>query len=440
MDCEQALILLVAEMDQEIQADERTVLARHLSGCADCRAAASAFRLQDADLRRAFAPRRRAVDDLAGRVIAQLRPIPNKAWGRVSWLPMLAAAAAGFLIAVLVFRSWEKAPQTARESDSQPSDKLEMESLLLAISNGAVEIQTPGSGVWQDLKTGAKVTPGSRVRTAAAVRCELRTVDGSEVRLNHSTELLFKADRLFELIQGQILTSVAEAPTPFQVAIPGATVTAVGTEFDLLCRVSKQDEWVLTVLEGNTKVEGNAKPVIVKKGERAKLASGIVVEVGQAEDLLQTTRWVNEILILKGRNNKELAKRIDDLLAQIGESKTSFLQEEEIRALGDHCVLPLTRFLQSERYRSATPKRHIAANILADLAQPWSIPDLISLLRDQDGQVRYNAARGLQRLTRETLNHAPTEWRDQSRDTMEAPYQQWQEWWQTHKHLYPVAP
>src|SRR5207302_11051128 len=109
------------------------------------------------------------------------------------------------------------------------------------------------------------------------------------------------------------------------------------------------------------------------------------------------------ILILKGRNNKELARRIDGLLAQIGATKTSFLSEEEIRALGDHCVLPLTRFLESDRYRGDAGKRHVAANILADLAQPWSIPDLIILLRDNDGEVRYHAARGLARLTQQSF-------------------------------------
>jgi ferric-dicitrate binding protein FerR (iron transport regulator) len=437
MDCEQSFVLLIAEIDQEIQAEERTLLAQHLSECADCRARAAAFRLQDSDLRQAFAGRRRAVDALAGRVIAQLPPRPANVRDRFGWLPMLAAAAAGFLVAVGIFRPWEKAPQVAADRDGKLSAKLATETLLLAVSNGAVEILAPGSGGWQELNAGSRVPVGSRVRTGPAVRCEFRTADGSEVGLNRSTELLLTAGRSLELTQGQILASVAEAPTPFQVAIPGATVTALGTEFDLLCGSA---ESVLTVLRGSTRVDGKMNRVIVEKGERAKLVGGRVREKGRAEDLLQTTLWVNEILILKGPNNKALAARIDDLLAQIGESKTSFLHEEEIRALGFHCALPLTRFLQSERYQAATSKRHIAANILADLAQPWSIPDLIKLLHDKDGHVRYQAARGLQRLTRETLNHPPAEWRDQPPEMVEALYKQWQEWWRDHRHLYPAAP
>src|SRR5262245_4895389 len=119
MDCERSLILLVADMDQEIQAEERTLLDEHLTACVDCRAAAAAFRLQDAELRRAFAPRRRAVKALASRVIAQLPPIADKVRSRVSWSPMLAAAAIGFLLAVGVFRPWERASRVVQDRDPQ---------------------------------------------------------------------------------------------------------------------------------------------------------------------------------------------------------------------------------------------------------------------------------------------------------------------------------
>src|SRR5262249_49810437 len=149
-----------------------------------------------------------------------------------------------------------------------------------------------------------------------------------------------------------------------------------------------------------------------------------------------------EILVLKGRNNPELTKRVDDLFAQIGASKTSYMSEEEIRALGDHCVLPLTRFIQSERSRAPGEKhrRVEAARILADLAQPWSIPDLIEMLGDDDKDVRFFAARGLERLTREARGPDPAAWRDKPRTDLEGALQEWQNWWQKNKDRYPKAP
>src|SRR5260370_38386602 len=108
MDCEQALALLTADIDRETQPDESVRLRAHLQECAACRASADAFRLQDADLRRLFASRRRAAAGVADRVIARLAAPPVPRGHRLPWLPILVAAAAGFLLAVLVFRPSER--------------------------------------------------------------------------------------------------------------------------------------------------------------------------------------------------------------------------------------------------------------------------------------------------------------------------------------------
>ncbi len=231
--------------------------------------------------------------------------------------------------------------------------------------------------------------------------------DGSEIRLNKQTELLFAAGRCLELIKGQLLARVVHAPSVFQVTIPGATITALGTEFDILCEPA---ESLLTVLEGSTKVEGKGPEQLVKTGEAATIING-EIHKKQVKNLLQIKSWTHEILMLKGRNNKELANRVNDLLAQLGESKTAFLDEQEIRGLGDHCVLPLTRYIQSDRSRADESRRQMAAGILADLAQPWSIPDLISLLDDSDKEIRYNAAKALKRLTQQAFGRQPEAWR-----------------------------
>src|SRR5260370_14363548 len=107
MDCEQALAFLTAAIDRETQPDENVRLRAHLQECPACRASADAFRLQDADLRRLFASRRRAAAGVAARVIAQLAASPVRSRRRLPWLPIVVAAAAGFLLAVLRFRPWE---------------------------------------------------------------------------------------------------------------------------------------------------------------------------------------------------------------------------------------------------------------------------------------------------------------------------------------------
>src|SRR5690348_7140412 len=104
MDCEQALALLHAHMDRELQPEDRPRLEAHLRDCATCWANADAYRLQDADLRRAFARRRQASAAVADRVIMHLRANGRPRTRAFPWLAVVLSAAAGFLIAVLLFR------------------------------------------------------------------------------------------------------------------------------------------------------------------------------------------------------------------------------------------------------------------------------------------------------------------------------------------------
>src|ERR1700694_4846186 len=106
MDCEQALALLMAHMGRELESGDRPRLEAHLRQCAGCRASAEAHRLQDGDLRRIFATRRQASTAVAERAIAHLPPRPARVRRHLPWLTVVLSAAAGFLIAVLLFRPW----------------------------------------------------------------------------------------------------------------------------------------------------------------------------------------------------------------------------------------------------------------------------------------------------------------------------------------------
>jgi ferric-dicitrate binding protein FerR (iron transport regulator) len=196
---------------------------------------------------------------------------------------------------------------------------------------------------------------------------------------------------------------------------------------------------VLTVIEGSTRVEGKESQVIVRKGQRTQIKEGRASKPMSVLDLVRSVDWADEILILKGRESPELFRRVEDILAQIGEAKMQLLKEEDIRRLGDHCVVPLTRFIESERSRGEKEKRHRAALLIADLAQPWSIPDLIDLLKDSDGEVRYQAARGLKRLTHLTFGAEPEQWRNRSPQAQKA-HQEWRAWWRENEYRYPKPP
>jgi hypothetical protein len=69
------------------------------------------------------------------------------------------------------------------------------------------------------------------------------------------------------------------------------------------------------------------------------------------------------------------------------------------------------------------------------MAQPWSIPQMIELLSDDDGEVRFYAARALVRLANQNMGHAPEAWRNQK-----FALDDWNKWWQEHKDRYPGGP
>src|SRR5438093_8712199 len=102
MDCNEAALLISAELDGEADDSARDLLRDHLAGCGGCRELSDAVRRQDADLLRAFRPRRRAAEAVAERVIARLPARRSSRWSPFSWGPVLLAAAAGFLVAVVI--------------------------------------------------------------------------------------------------------------------------------------------------------------------------------------------------------------------------------------------------------------------------------------------------------------------------------------------------
>jgi hypothetical protein len=461
VNCEQADNLIGARVDGEISYDDRLHLERHLEACARCRATAEAMEGLDVALDRAFVGRRHAAVGVAERVIAEfratggdgargIRPASTR-W--VRWGRPLMAAAAGFVLAVILFRGpWREAatgggqlavgPTTAPATTPQAAPVVGQ----LAVSTGAVFVCPADSQEWRPLASGGDVQAGVRVRTGPKVRCEFRMADGSEVRLNADTEVTMRSPRRVDVAGGQVFSSVRrrdDGDAFIVMAEPaGATLTALGTAFDVACAPGSRAA-TLTVVEGSVKLaaRGGAQDVI-KGGEAVRVEDGRLEDKRQVESLMRATQWVDEILVMKGRDNAELARRIDDIFAQLGHDKMWYMNAQEVRRLGDHCVVPLARYIQSDRSQKTEGdrmKRKEAARIVSDVATTASIPELINLLADNDGDVRYAAARALQRLTGQTYGLRPEQWRDQPWMACVPAVERWHGWWEKNKGLFPGA-
>lgn len=141
---------------------------------------------------------------------------------------------------------------------------------------------------------------------------------------------------------------------------------------------------------------------LVKKDEFARVEKNAIVKKDRIHDAVRATIWMDELLALKGHENPEIRARIETFLASIGRSKTTYLREREIRALGASCAAPLL------------------------------------LLQDEDGAIREHAAGALERLTGYRATQT-ARWSSDDRHNLRPFYERWLEWYARNHESYPPS-
>ncbi len=459
MDCHDVRSQLPAWLDDELNVDARDPLQAHLETCPSCRADAESLQSLDADLARAFRPQREAAARIADRVAEALQREPphtqsavaNAARSRTvlsQWTFFFMAAAAGFLLALLIF---PPSPRQIAQPDNNArhvSPSAEPSLARLVVSTGDIEVRPPGETDWAVVSGSDRFRCPSdtEVRTGVGVCCELETVDLCTIRLNEGTELTVRSRSEIELRAGQIWCSspsemslhvistaltkplVSDNPSPWSCVCP--------SNASLLSEVDSEGGCRIFTASGEIDVTMGSEQQRLKQGQVARISGGrLVIEAHHADALLSTS-WMHSLLMRKGHTSGELGDRVNRLLASVGRSKLDNLYEDEIRSLGEHCVLPLLRYVQSPLSLEDSQRRHRAMLILTDVAPTWAVGELIGLLADEDSLVRMQAATALQRLTRQTQGRAPADW-SAPLSECEATLGAWRQWWQANASRYP---
>jgi hypothetical protein len=396
---------LNAELDGELPTGDRAPLDAHLAACADCRRTRDALRLQARDLDAAFGPVRAETDALAGRIAAAVRAEPRRRPpGRL--VSLAAAAAAGFLLAFLIYR--RPAPPGAPEA-------------FLSVATGPVESLRGGS--WKALSPGAGVAAGDQIRTAPLAKCEIRTSDGSVIRLNEATEIELKGARAVHLKEGQIYAQVAPKKDPWKFSTDQCFFQSAEGALDLThdppeAMMKKFDPprpvTSLAVIEGRATLTGG----VAEQEVLPETACNVVQRTPEPAvgiDPLLRSRWVHDLLKARRKDDPEVARRVTLLLARLGRTKTPELFEQEIRSLGDRAVPALLSIATRPPPELSAYDRRAAAGILADLAGPPEVPSLVPLAGDPDGEVAEAAAKALSRITGKRMQGGDA-WRRWERD------------------------
>ncbi len=448
MHCEEYLLYLNARHDGELAAEQCAELEAHLAECSHCRAAAEGFDSIDAELRQAFAPRRAAALALTDRVLAEVRAMSDAAptpapgprrprlFGELSfadWGRTLLASAAGFLLAVALFRS-SPAPQASpghvltAATSAQPAGRM-------VLASGPVQMRAINQAPFFGCVDGSPIKPASVVRTGDNARCELSLAGGNMVRLDRNTEItLHKPDRV-EVNSGR-LWAASKAATPIEIVSYGCSIKADSPSEVAVERQPKSMR--LVVVDGAVNLSTGKESKQLAGGQQVDVAEDKVLVASSQSDPLLETAWINGMLANRSAGQQEFRQRVQGLLAQIGTAKLSLLYEDELRRLGDGGAPPLVAYLESTQDAPQEAKRIVAARIVADVSQPRRIGDLVALLEDQSPEVRYHAARGLQRLTGRDQGLTAEAWKGDAAAEREAAYQKWQEWWTANRDKYAV--
>jgi hypothetical protein len=432
MRCEKALGQLNARVDGEISLVDVAGLDSHLAECEACRSAADGLTVLDGELREGLLTPKAGATRLADQVIASLnveRCEPTAAIVRgISWAQALMAMAAGFLLAVILFRPWKTGEmEEAVIPAPEPIARL-------AVATGPVEMRP-----WKKLEffacpTFTAIAKDSVVRTGPSARCELELKDGNSIVMDRDTEVTLRASDVVEVSRGRLSATSSPESYGCEVKSGGGTIVPKkAAEFAITCQSQGAQ---LVVVDGEVDVEAAGESVTVGAGKKVRIVEGKVVDEADWHDVLLETAWVNSILALRDTGHSELVDRVGKLLAKVGAAKLSLLYEDELRRLGDDGVPPLLAYLESTRESPDLAQRATAARIAADVAESRWIGDLIELLADANSEVRFHAARGLERLTGRDQGCDAATWRAGASVSCASAHERWVDWWQANRGRY----
>lgn len=479
MNCEVAHPLINALVDGEIIDADRAVVEGHLSSCAECQSVNDSLRLVNVSLTRAFVPGRDVARQIADGVTAELeanvatvRPSPEgrplTEHHRVDWKTLILTLVVGFILALVIFPprlqpqhperfgpialpNTQKSDHDASPDEQSPEGTSqpvgEQQIATLVARSGDVEFDS-ASGGWCVVPLANFQCPSdSKVRTAKGACCELVTSDGAVIRMDGETEVRLRSPSELELQKGQVFCSsasngvieVLSCDPAVSPKSPGKTLwSAAGSGSGFLTAVSSDGAGqVMSAAGAFVDVKTASGRHELKPGHNVSIINGEVDVSSSARDIVLATGWIHPLLAQKGHDDPELSHRVDELLARIGRSKMSMLYEREIRSLGESCVLPLIRYVQSPISKTEPGRRASAMGIVADLAPTILISELLPLLRDESPEVRYQTARALFRLTSETQGRSPAEWRKPV-SSSDAAIEAWSTWWSQHRDRYPA--
>jgi hypothetical protein len=428
MNCETAQHQLSAWTDGELSPDSKVELEDHLAECPTCRVCADENDSMDDQLRRALAHGRSESQRVTFRVMNQLTREPRPSMTastsmmlRTSsrWISLLLATAAGFALALLVLPN-NNPPEVVGQNP-------ELAFATVQVATGPIEVapisrEDPAFVFPSD----PIVTVGTKMRTGPSRKCELKTTDGTTIRMDVDTQIAVPSQHELVLEKGRMWCQVRGDSPVIEVKSGGVTVQVSQATCDIRSDGQRTE---LIALNGSVAVVGSKWQGDVQSGNKVSFTSNELIDETPIDNPVIATRWVNDLLLRKGNDDRELQARVQQLWAEFGHSKVQHLYEDELRSLGVGCAPHLLAFINSQDAEHQDRlRREKATLILSDVADFSVVPDLVALLDDPNSQVRFHVAHGLMRLTGRDMGIAAEQWRDLTLQQRRSVLTRWHEW------------
>jgi hypothetical protein len=181
-------------------------------------------------------------------------------------------------------------------------------------AEGVVEVRENATSGWFTAVKGGIFAKGNELRTLGASRAIVTFEDGSVVRLDENTHIVFvenAQDMKIDVKQGEIFNSVAKNNArTYIVQTDHYAVKALGTEFDV---TKSGDTMSVLVVESAVEVQNGAGGILdrIEEGSKAKVANGhvekiVIADADLADDFITWSTEKNEV-------GDKAGKAVDDV-------------------------------------------------------------------------------------------------------------------------------
>lgn len=402
MNCESLPLMLNAALDGELSPLERTTMQQHLQECPSCQHEWQELQGLHQELELAFpAPEVDSAVDLALQRIQQSHAIPQQVTvyeqphrhtNRNSVFAFIAVVFT-LLVAVGTVTQWSNASPPVAE---------------ISLMTGSIDFKPRDGTDWIviDGSTRVSLPAHARIRTGTESLCEIHTKSDAIVRLNCQSEMVMHCAAKVELVTGELWCRASSAA--------GMEICGVGPSKPqdkpnvFLCPSSTEMQWralpnrelsCLDVAPTSAEIRLPETTCMIQPGQCVTFASGSPrPEQTHQANPSEATQWQLPLLVLHNPHDLELQHRLTAMLARMGQSKMTYMYEDQIRKLGPAGAIPLLAYVRSPESRQDPPLRRRAMELVTKMATADAVASLEDLKQDDDPMIAKLAARALTRL------------------------------------------